>query len=206
MNISSQISRLEAQIRQLQATINDKNNKIYILQRIVEKTQEKIHINSLPSKITREAYDKYFIDSSNMYLITITFDPELLKTLQLDSTDKQANYIHSNIVRFHQNLNNSMSAENLIYGCLEFHKSGILHSHFLIKFIGHDGLTFKADYSTFIDSIFNDLKMKFTANPYNKVCIDYQPVKKFYEACDYIEKEPYLLFKLGHYSTSVLDD
>lgn len=200
MNISSQISKLEAKIRKQQEFIDRQEEQLIQLKRTLTDKVEKLHFQSLSTKITREAYDKYFVNADDMHLLTLTFDPEVLTTFNLHNTELQANYIYSKIEQFHRNLE-SNDSKVFIYGCMEFHKSGILHTHFLVKY----NSPIREHYQHFSECIFNDLKMKFTFKAYNKICVDWQAVKKFYESCDYIEKEPYLLFKFGKYSLSVLD-
>lgn len=205
MNISTQISKLEAKIRKQQEYIDRQEEKLIRLQHTLNEKYLPLDFQSLPSKITREAYDKYFVNNDHMFLVTVTFDPEVLSTYNLHSTELQANYIHKQISTFHDNCDRFFSHDIFIYGSMEFHKSGILHSHFIFKYSKCSDIEYKEQYNNFIENMFNDIKMKFTFKPYNKICIDYQPVKKFYEACEYVEKEPYTLFKFGRYSISVLD-
>lgn len=102
-------------------------------------------------------------DDSEVLMITQTFDPA--KFPVLNNRVSQRDYIK-------QVLEVALKDHPIIQGCFELHKTGVVHSHFIV--------------TQNIDK--ENLKQYFTKNKSNEHCINF--VKKTYkEAYDYITKD-----------------
>lgn len=193
---SRDISLLELQIRK-------KNREVEILQRQLEYCQQLLKPNQQKFDNTKHCilHDipekhqiiKHFNNSKNdTYFITITFDPEIIQTIGLKTTDLQKQYLISKIHDFHYSLTDSIDHYIKIYGCLEFQKNGTLHAHFIIQFTHCEE---KSDYINDLHECINSLKYNFTDNVYNKRAIHWRTVDDLDKAVDYILKEPHTLYK-----------
>lgn len=105
----------------------------------------------------------YIPDDERCFMFTQTFDPA--KFHVLNNRVSQRDYIKQvyEVVLYNQ---------PMVQGCYELHKSGIVHSHFIVLE--------KVDLDV--------LKSYFTKNKDNEHCINYQ-LKTYKEAFDYISKQ-----------------
>jgi hypothetical protein len=76
-----------------------------------------------------------------------------------------------------------------VYGSIEHHKTGVLHTHFIIN-------TNIEDRNKLADALYV-IKMKFTYDPNNKKCMVVKPVTDKQGCMEYINKENYIIY---HYS------
>lgn len=105
---------------------------------------------------------------SSYKFITITFDPTKFGTQQLDQQRKD--YILHHLIKLYDN-----EMIKNFYGCFEYHKNGIVHSHIIAQ--------------TYVpQDVYSYLKTKFTDNAKNKYAIQIDPAK-IPQAIDYINKE-----------------
>lgn len=104
---------------------------------------------------------------SNMWFITITFDPS--KFGAVNDKDLEKNYILCSIVQLIRKF-----SIFYVYGSFEFQKNGAIHSHLILR-------------SGEIIDIIKHLKKCFTNNPRNNKAIDYGPAKQK-QSIDYINK------------------
>ena len=117
------------------------------------------------------AFDDYKIKNSELYFMTITFDPERFDNLIFTTSEQQKKYILYSLYKFTDHI-------NFMYGCFEKHQNGIIHSHILINF---------NDYKEFNEKYFKQLKSRFTRNLRNKYTIDIEPVKALDKVLQYID-------------------
>lgn len=132
------------------------------------KYYQKMDIRNTFSENTLPFVFDYESKLSNAYFITITFDPN--KFGVKENTDLRKDYILYQLTKLKQK-----ELYTDCYGCFEYHKNGIVHSHLIMI----------TNYPKEIKQL---LKSKFTDNVHNKVVIQLDKAK-FPQAQQYIEKE-----------------
>lgn len=128
-------------------------------------------INYLFYRSTKPLEFEYKNDLKNALFITLTFDPNKFGIQPL--IEERKNYILHSIRRLYKT-----GLIVSVYGSFEFHKSGMIHSHFI------------AIKKLYVDEkdIYRELRSMFTDNPHNKCAVTIYPAK-FPQAKEYIEKE-----------------
>lgn len=147
--------------------------------------QQEITNTFIQSK-TKIKFD-YKSKLSNAYFYTITFDPNKFGVEPLEDERKQ--YI---LYTLYKTIKSELLTE--VYGSFEYHKNGLIHTHF-IAITGYP------------DEIYQKLKPLYTDNPHNRIALTYGKAK-YPQAQQYIEKESthYYYFKYKESGTAKLTE
>lgn len=196
MSISQKFSKDSLYLRKLESKVEKLQKQLEFCQQLLRPNELKFEYckhNLIVDVPVKEKISKSFHNTKDdTYFITITFDPQIIETIGLKTTELQKQYLLIKIEQFHNFLTNNTDIHITKYGCLEFQKNGTLHAHFLLQF------QITAAEETYINELhegINDLKYQFTDNVYNKRAIHWRPVDDLEKAIDYILKEPHTLYK-----------
>lgn len=163
-NQEDYIKTLEQTINSIQKTYETKNYNDILSDDEIEQLMQirKIYLDETTNPISKERFN----DLSHLYFITITFSPKRF----YQHTEKQyKDYILYHLIRLRQ-LNLAFD----YYGCFELHRSGVVHSHLIIR-------------AYQIDEVRKYLNKQFNHDARNRKCIDIQPVTTN-RVLDYINK------------------
>ncbi len=163
-NQEDYIKTLEQTINSIQKTYETKNYQDILqadeLEQLIQ--LRKIYLDESQNPISKSRFQ----DCLHLYFITITFSP---KRFYLHTEKQYKEYILFHLIRLRQ-LNLLFDC----YGCFELHRSGVVHSHLIIR-------------AYQIDEVRKYLNKQFNHDARNRKCIDIQPVTNN-RVLDYINK------------------
>lgn len=154
----------------------------YILQYRMKYDDDTDEPNMIWTYVEPKLTEEMITDKEKLMFYTVTFSPQRFH-LHLDN--QYIDYILFHISELYER-----QIISFAYGCFERHKSGIIHSHIIIKAYQQD-------------IVKEYLNKKFNHDARNRRCIDSSFVKSISKTIDYIHKESsnsdYPYFSIGSF-------